>query len=145
MGRSCQHVKDNGEPCQAPPLRDQSYCFWHSPTTMDEAAEAQRLGGLRRRRERAVAGAYEFDGLESAESILRLLEIATLDTLSLENSVSRSRTLAYLVQTALRILEVRRDSLGRDYPEEPLARIAAAIESWNVPEPSDWENDDEED
>ncbi|MCH7891115.1 MAG: hypothetical protein IH921_06390, partial [Gemmatimonadetes bacterium] len=36
----------------------------------------------------------------------RLLEIAALDTLSLENSVARSRTLAYLAQVALRALEV---------------------------------------
>ncbi len=38
--------------------------------------------------------------------IRRLLEIATLDTLALENSVARSRTLAYLAQPALRCLEV---------------------------------------
>jgi hypothetical protein len=34
------------------------------------------------------------------------LEIAVLDTLSQENSLSRSRTLAYLVQMALKTLEV---------------------------------------
>ena len=39
-------------------------------------------------------------------AIRRLLEIAVLDTLSLENSVARSRTLAYLAQVALKALEV---------------------------------------
>ncbi|MCX6000216.1 MAG: hypothetical protein NTU41_11710 [Chloroflexi bacterium] len=33
-------------------------------------------------------------------------EVAILDTLSMENSVSRNRTLAYLAQVALRALEV---------------------------------------
>ena len=37
---------------------------------------------------------------------LRDAEIAALDTLSLENSVARSRTLAYLAQVALKALEV---------------------------------------
>ena len=38
--------------------------------------------------------------------VQRLLEIAASDTLSLENSVARSRTLAYLAQVALKALEV---------------------------------------
>jgi hypothetical protein len=69
-------------------------------------AEARRLGGLRRRREKTVSGAYDFEGLGDVGQIRRLLEIAVLDTLSLENSVARSRTLAYLAQVALKTLEV---------------------------------------
>ena len=68
-------------------------------------AEARRLGGLRRRKERAVAGAYDFDGLESVGQIRRLIEVAVLDTLALENSVARSRTLAYLAQVSVNLLE----------------------------------------
>ena len=69
-------------------------------------AGARRLGGLRRRREKAVSGAYDVEGLETVGQIRRLLEIAVLDTLGLENSISRSRTLAYLSQVALKVLEV---------------------------------------
>jgi hypothetical protein len=78
----------------------------HSPEHADEVAEARRLGGLRRRREKAVSGAYDFDGLPDVGQVRRLLEIAAMDTLSLENSVARSRTLAYLAQVALKALEV---------------------------------------
>jgi hypothetical protein len=111
-------VKDDGQPCRAPRLRDSDFCFWHSPEHADEAAEAQRLGGLRRRREKAVASAYDFDGLDSVPKARRLLEIAALDSLALENSVARSRTLAYLAQVALKALEVgefeqRLDALER--------------------------------
>ncbi len=81
-------------------------CFWHDPGHAAEAAEARRLGGLRRRKESTVAGAYEFEGLDSVRKITRLLEIAVVDTLSQENSLSRSRTIAYLAQMALKALEV---------------------------------------
>jgi len=104
--RSCQAVKENGEPCRQAPLRDGDFCFWHSPDHAKEAAEARRLGGLRRRREGTLSGAYDFDGLDSVPKVRRLLEIAVLDTLSLENSVACSRTLAYLAQIALKALEV---------------------------------------
>lgn len=54
--------------------------------------------------------------------IRRLLEIAVIDTFALENSVARSRTLAYLAQTALRCLEVGE-------LEERLALLEAAVRS----------------
>jgi hypothetical protein len=103
--RTCHFVRDDGSSCRSAPIRGEDLCFWHSPAHADEADEARRLGGLRRRRERTVAGAYEFGGLGTVADIRRLLEVAVLDTLSLENSVARSRTLAYLGQSALKCLE----------------------------------------
>lgn len=104
--RRCKAIKANGEACRQAPLPDYEYCFWHSPDHEEEAAEARRLGGLRRRREKAVQGAYEFEGLSSIDDVRRLVEIAVMDTLSLESSVARSRTLAYLAQTAFKLFEV---------------------------------------
>ncbi len=78
----------------------------HDPEHSDEMTAARRLGGLRRRKEKAVSGAYDIEGLETVGQIRRLIEIAVLDTLGLENSVARSRTLAYLAQVALKALEV---------------------------------------
>ena len=104
--RICRATKDDGSPCEAPPLTDGDYCFWHSPEHAAEVAEAGRLGGLRRRREKTVAAAYDLDGLGTVEHVKRLLEIAVVDTLGLENSIARSRTLAYLAQVALKVVEV---------------------------------------
>ena len=104
--RVCQAVKEGGSRCEAPPLVDEDFCFWHSPKHAEEVAEAGRLGGLRRRREKTVAVAYDIEGLETVGAIRRLIEIAVLDTLGLENSIARSRTLAYLSQVALKVLEV---------------------------------------
>ena len=106
QGRLCVKRLENGRTCGATALLDSDFCFWHSPAHEEEAQDARRLGGLRRKRERAVAGAYEFQGLTTVADIRRLLEVAALDTLSLENSVARARTLAYLAQTALKCLEV---------------------------------------
>jgi len=104
--RACKAIKEDGSRCQAAPLQDSDFCLFHSPDHAKETAEARRLGGLRRRKEKTVAGAYDIEGLDDIPKIRRLLEIAVLDTLSLENSVARSRTLAYLAQVALKALEV---------------------------------------
>jgi len=103
--RACKATKDDGSACRAPPLTDADFCLAHDPEHADEMAEARRLGGLRRRKEKAVEGAYDVGGLEDVRQVRRLLEIAVLDTLSLENSIARSRTLAYLAQVALKALE----------------------------------------
>ena len=104
--RTCSFVKVDGQPCGAPPLRDGEFCVMHDPEHADEMAEARRLGGLRRRKEKAVSGAYDIEGLETVGQIRRLIEIAVLDTLGLENSIARSRTIAYLAHVALKVLEV---------------------------------------
>jgi hypothetical protein len=67
-------------------------------------AEARRLGGSRRRKEATIAVAYDVEGLGSVAQIRRLVEVAVLDVLSLENSVSRARAIAYLAQTATKLL-----------------------------------------
>jgi hypothetical protein len=97
---------DDGEPCRAAPLRDGPYCLWHDPDHSEEVAESRRLGGLRRRRERTVAGAYALDGLHTVDQVRRLLEIAVLDLLGLENSVARARALASLALALLKTFEV---------------------------------------
>lgn len=87
-GRACKYIKSDGLPCRAPPLQDNNFCRMHSPEHADEVAESRRLGGLRRGREVAVTGAYEVGDLGSIGGIQRVLEIAFLDTLGLENSVA---------------------------------------------------------
>ena len=66
LGRAtCSFVREDGSQCRAAPLREGEFCFWHSPDHSEEAAEARRLGGQRRKRERVVSGAFEFEGIDS--------------------------------------------------------------------------------
>lgn len=88
----------------AAPLREGRFCLWHDPEHAEEVAEARKIGGSRRKRECTVAVAYEVEGLTSTDSIRRLIEIAVVDTLSLDNSVNRNRTLAYLAQSTIKLL-----------------------------------------
>ena len=120
MAKTCGKRKEDGSACEAHALRDGSFCFWHSPDHSEEAAEARRLGGQRRRRERVVSGVYDFEGLGSVASVRRLVEVAVVDTLGLENSVARNRALAYLAQTATGLLE-------KGELEERLAAIEALM------------------
>jgi hypothetical protein len=104
--RTCKFRRENGQQCRATPLSDSDFCLWHDPEKADEVQEARRLGGQRRRRERIVSGAYDFEGLQSIVHIRRLLEVAVTDLLGLENSIARARTLAYIAQSATKLLEV---------------------------------------
>ena len=103
--KTCLGQRPDGQRCRSWPIRGEPYCLWHSPEREEEAADARRLGGLRRRREKAVSGAYDFGGLDSIQSIRRILEIATIDTLGLDNSVVRSRTLISAAVAAAKLLE----------------------------------------
>ncbi|MDP9236374.1 MAG: hypothetical protein M3P30_03080 [Chloroflexota bacterium] len=84
-------------------------------------AEARRLGGSRRRKEATIAVAYDVEGLGSIAAIRRIVEVAVLDVLSLENTVARARAIAYLAQIAAKLLEVGEH-------EERLARIEQTLE-----------------
>ncbi len=103
--RTCRGLNQQQEPCRQAPLLGGDFCFWHSPDHKAEAAEAHRLGGLRRRREGALSGAYELDSLAWIPDLRRLLEIAAFDALSLENSIARVRVLTAIVQVGARLLE----------------------------------------
>ncbi len=95
----------DGRPCGAPPGRRSTFCFWHDPGRAEDLAEAQRLGGARRKRERSLALAFDFSGLESINAIRRLLEIAATDALGLETSVAKVRLLISVAVAAAKLLE----------------------------------------
>jgi hypothetical protein len=106
VGRACTEPKADGSACRATPLRNQAVCFWHSPDTADELAEARRTGGFHRRKKRTVAAVYNFSGLRSVDDHLDLLETITVETLALENSLARNNTVARLLGTGAKLLEL---------------------------------------
>jgi hypothetical protein len=104
--RTCNARNEAGDPCRAAPLVDSEFCFVHSPEHAAEMQEARRLGGLRRRREKTLAGAYDVEGVESVAQIRRVIDIVIFDALGLENSVARGRLLIAATQAATKLLEV---------------------------------------
>ncbi|MGO9206592.1 MAG: hypothetical protein ACLQBX_10475, partial [Candidatus Limnocylindrales bacterium] len=103
--RQCAFVMPDGGACRAGPQRDRPYCFAHDPERATEAAEARRLGGLRRRKEGTIAVAYDLPGLDSAEGIRRLLDIVVTDGIGLDNGIARLRILISAAATAITLLK----------------------------------------
>jgi len=105
MRRRCGFPRADGLACQMAPLRDRPYCFAHDPERAEEAAEARRLGGLRRRKEGTIAVAYDLPGLDTVEGIRRLLDIVVTDGLSLETSIAKLRALISTAVAATNLLK----------------------------------------
>ena len=120
LNRICSFRKQDGERCRSTPMRDSDLCFWHDPDHAEEAEQARRLGGQRRRREKITEGAYDLEGLDTLEGIRRLLSVALLDAVGLENSVARCRVIISGVQAAAKLLEVGE-------MEDRLAAVEAAL------------------
>jgi hypothetical protein len=110
----------DGRTCRAGPQRERPYCFAHDPERAAEAAEARRLGGLRRRKEGTIAVAYDLPGLDTVDGIRRLLEIVSTDGLGMENGVPRLRALISTAVAATNLLKVGEF-------EERLAALEATV------------------
>jgi hypothetical protein len=110
----------------------------HDPEHAEEVAEARKLGGLRKRREAALIGAYDLQGLDSLAVLERVLEIALLDTLGLDNSLNRSRTLGYLVGVGTRLRQ-------EGETEERLRALESAVRGQKMPAESVFDGESEED
>ena len=74
VSRTCNTIKDDGQACRAAPLQDGNFCLMHDPAHAEQMAEARRLGGERRRWEKAVSEVYVNEGLENVSQVRRLLE-----------------------------------------------------------------------
>ena len=101
-------------------MLEEDFCFWHHPDYSEEAEQARRLGGQRRRREKITEGAYDLEEIDSIPALRRVLKVAVIDALGLENSVARSRVLISAVQVGAKLVEVGE-------MEERMAAVEAAL------------------
>jgi hypothetical protein len=77
----------------------------HDPEYKTEVQESRRLGGIRKRREVTIQGAYDLDGITMVEGIQRLVDIAIIDALGLDSSIPRCRLVLQAAQVAAKLLE----------------------------------------
>lgn len=120
VARTCKARNDRGEACQAAPVRERNFCVFHDPEHAEVVQEARRAGGQRRKKEAAVGTAYDFLGLNTIQDIRRLVEVAAIDALSLDNNLGRVRALGYLAQVATTLVE-------KGEMEERMAAVEAAL------------------
>ena len=100
----------------------------HKCTPLNMSKKSKKhvnLAVLRRKREVTLAGAYEFDGIDSVQGIKRILGNSNAGHAGNGNSLSRNRTLAYLALASIKVLEVGAH-------EERIAALEQAVHSRNV-------------
>ncbi len=106
LQRRCHAITERGDSCRQAPLHERDFCYWHDPENAEEASEARRVGGLRRRKERALGEAYSLEGLDAVAGARRLVELAVTEALLLENTLPRARLLVAAAHAVVRLLEV---------------------------------------
>ncbi len=149
LRRLCAARKANGQPCKAAPLTSGSFCLMHDPEHAAEVAEGRKLGGYRRKREAAVIGAYDLEGMDSLTFLQRVLEIALLDTLGTDTTLNRSRTLGYLVGIGSKLrqegeAEQRLAALEAAHGKKALAESVFDAEHHTINFSDDEEADDDQ-
>jgi hypothetical protein len=119
--RTCTVTMPDGRLCRAGPQLDRPFCYAHDPERASDAAEARRLGGLRRRKEGTIAIAFDLPGLDTVDGIRRVFQIALADLVGLDNSIARARALIATGGAATKLL-----TLG-DH-EQRLAALEAVVQ-----------------
>lgn len=120
ISKRCAYAKADGQPCRMAPLHDRPYCFSHNPERAAEAAEARRIGGLRRKKEGTIAIAFDLPGLDTVAGIRRLLQIAATDAVALDSGIPRLRVIISAATAATNLLKVGE-------LEDRLAHVEAAV------------------
>ncbi len=124
--KGCAYAKADGQPCRMAPLHERPYCFSHDPERAAEAAEARRLGGLRRKKEGTIAIAFDLPGLDTVAGIRRLLQIAATDAVGLDSGIPRLRVLISTATAATNLLKVGELEDRLAHVESAVARFDAA-------------------
>jgi len=106
--RQCEHIRDNGQRCQAYAVENSRFCYWHEPSLAPQRAESRAKGGKARhgRQISYLPSDAPPVALQTPGDVLTVLEGAINDALRLENSLSRSRTIGSLCGTALKAIEL---------------------------------------
>jgi hypothetical protein len=101
----CQATTQDGTSCQAYAVAGSDYCFHHDPARAAERRQARSKGGRARHgRHIGPVGQAEPVALDTMVDVATLLERAINETLQLENSIQRARTLGYLANLYIKAL-----------------------------------------
>ena len=120
--QECQATTQTGAPCHAFAVAGSDYCFHHDPAHAAQRRAARRKGG-RARHGRLIGPIRppEPVTLETMRDVTLLLKRTINETLQLENSLHRARTIGYLAGFVLKALEMTT-------LEERVAALEAALE-----------------
>jgi hypothetical protein len=126
--RRCEATNARGEPCGAWAMHGSRYCYFHDPAMAVARRQSNAKGG--KARQGRVIGPADPTFVEEVghrhfrtlADIVAMLEVAIRQTLVLENSIRRNRTLGYLARCFADVYET--GELERRL-EDVEARLAA--------------------
>lgn len=102
--QQCKEIKGDGSRCQAAPLPDSDFCFFHDPARAEERKAAQSLGGSQGKTKTVPEDAPDIS-IEDCQDIVRLL-VQTINQVrkgALDPKVANS--VGYLSNIALKAFE----------------------------------------
>lgn len=104
----CKAVKADGSPCKARRVSGSDYCYYHDPKLAAKRNQSRSAGGLARHGRKIGTIAPEFDSdikIDSLDDVKLLLAREIAHVLTLEKSLSRARTMGYLLNIAAGIIK----------------------------------------
>lgn len=106
--RACRALNKAGRPCQAHALPGSEWCLHHDPALELDRRAARIAGGKARqgRRIGPVGPPAERVQLETVRDVVKLIEQEVNETLQLERSLNRARTIGYLAAVASKAIEI---------------------------------------
>lgn len=102
----CKSKNRRGQPCGAYPTNGSKFCFWHNAKHGKARAAARSRGG-HAKHARVLAVDTAPVEIGDLADVVPLVTRAINDTLVLENSIARNRTLGYLAGVAVTALQQR--------------------------------------
>jgi hypothetical protein len=87
--------------CKAPVLKNDEYCYFHSPNTKEQRQKSARRGGNRKKIN------VDYVPIETVEDIKRLIAetINELRASPTENRISKARAIGYLASVLIDAIE----------------------------------------
>ena len=101
---TCQFIKSNGEKCKTRPLKEDTYCFFHSESMKEKRKEAVTKGGNSIKRS---YGRTDEITLSSFEDVSGLLEQTANDLRQNKINTKTASILNFVANTALKALEAK--------------------------------------
>jgi hypothetical protein len=111
-GQQCRATTKNGKQCSGYAVAGGEFCFTHSPDHARARAEAHRRGGENRPRA-SNPTPFPDAKITSARGLAIFIAQLIKDTWTLEPSLNRARTLAYLVTLQKELIERAETEEGR--------------------------------
>lgn len=101
----CAHVKEGGARCQARPLRDSSYCFFHDPDKAIDRAAARKAQG-RKNRATVLPSQPADRRLDNIGDVTALVSEVIVYVLRGELDARSANTVGYLCTVLLNSIQV---------------------------------------